>query len=183
VAEPADSWEYHAGEAVDQLSRWLAAPDSLDPFAKTLFVQAPAAQAALKTAPPATTLAAAAVRQTELGSCVVHWFAYGDAAVMRLVGRKWEWQSPRPDLNRRGTDALPGHAGRLSTGEAHLDTGELIVLATDGFAEAVVAHEAELARVVTAAVARRVSAAVFGSLLDFDIDGLYDDKTLVVLGG
>ncbi len=182
TAGEAMSWSAQSAAVVRDVSAALHDPECITQWRQGLaYVAHPAQTRRDKTRNPATTLATAALRTTGTDVVVVYWFAYGDAAVLKFTQGSWVWVSGTPNQVSSTTPALPGPDRHLRSGWTDLHRSELLVLATDGFTEAIEAHPGELGRVVTLAVEQRVSAAKFCTLLDFEIPGLFDDKTLVVL--
>ncbi|WP_170067851.1 protein phosphatase 2C domain-containing protein [Lentzea guizhouensis] len=138
----------------------------------------------VKNNPPATTLAAAALRVADEVT-VLSWLTYGDSAVLllSLADGQWTWLSGRPqELRTSVTPALPGSPDASSCGEVALQPDDVLVLVTDGVSEAVEAMPDEFAAAIVVAVREEdMSAAKFATLLDFDIRGMGDDRTILVV--
>lgn|GEM_PF-6151456 len=174
------SWQQLGYDLVALASEQLKENKRVE-FTRNLMGYVPSSHAARqKHAAPSTTLAAVAFEQKQ-DYLDINWLTFGDCAVLSLEDGRWEWLSGFPDRLAQSTPALPGKATNLKSGRTSLDNRGILVLATDGFADAIDLHPRGLADAITSAIEERVSVAKFCTLLDFDIGGLYDDKTVVLL--
>jgi len=175
------SWSALGRELIETISRALRT-SPLEQISQLLPAGiAPAPSDGAKGAQPAATLAAAVYRREPSGGLRVLWANYGDSAILHLAGSHWHWQAGQPDRKNSATPALPGRPGPLTLGEFILGSGECLVLASDGFADAIASAPKELARAIYSAAADGVTAAQFATLLEFEVAGLFDDKTLLVI--
>lgn len=136
----------------------------------------------VKSGPPATTLAVAALRVSD-DETTLNWLTCGDTAVLVLAAadRKWTWLSERQPVRTSVTAALPGTPEASLYGETALGLDDVLVLATDGVAEAIEEMPEEFAEAITVAVTEDMSAAKFATVLDFDVPGMADDRTILVV--
>ncbi|WP_191304481.1 protein phosphatase 2C domain-containing protein [Lentzea cavernae] len=138
---------------------------------------------ASKNNPPATTLSVAALRTLDDATTEVNWLAYGDTSVLTLslTDRHWTWLSGNEQGRSNVTHALPGPLENGTHGETVLEPDHVFVIATDGVAEAIEAMPGEFAEAITSSVLEAMSAAKFTTLLDFDVQGMADDRTILLV--
>ncbi|MCP2247364.1 protein phosphatase 2C domain-containing protein [Lentzea aerocolonigenes] len=138
---------------------------------------------AAKNNPPAATLSVATLRMLDDATTEVNWLAYGDTAVLKLSlnDGRWTWLSGKEQARSNVTHALPGPFENSVHGETVLEPDHVFVIATDGVAEAIEAMPAEFAEAITGTVLEAMSAAKFTTLLDFDVQGMADDRTILLV--
>ncbi|PNE13244.1 hypothetical protein B1H26_41365 [Amycolatopsis sp. BJA-103] len=174
-------WDSETDKIIDEINGIIADDDSTRSNAANLGLVTGAEQPG-KRHGPATTLIALAVVPSGAG-LVVHWLVYGDSQVMLLsADGQWHWPAGRPPPRLTGsTPALPGKAEGRIVGSAPIAPDDVLILATDGVWPAFVEQPREFAASIRSAWDCEVSAAKFATLLDFDIPGYADDRTVIML--
>ncbi|HYQ69835.1 MAG TPA: protein phosphatase 2C domain-containing protein [Actinophytocola sp.] len=174
IADRGTGWEDHSARLVRDASEAVrGVRDHGDRRAET---------ASGKTAPPASTLTVAVLMTSNEGTEVC-WLAYGDSAalVLSVRTRQWRWLSTRDEMRVALTRALPGEPSFREHGTLRLGRDDVLVLATDGVAEPIEHMPEPFATAIIAAVTEEMSAAKFATLLDFDMAGMVDDRTILAI--
>lgn len=173
-------WPAFTARLTDDVSSRLTSTGDIVAYSSTMGYAGQPHTGQHKRATPATTLAVAAFRPADDG-LDVWWMAYGDTGLL-ILADAWTAVSPHEDGRTRfGTHALPGPAAKIRHGSTHLSSGQILVLATDGFMAALHDLADDLGSRIRRAVGETRSPSVFSTILDFDIPELADDKTVVVI--
>ncbi len=178
------SWENTARAAVREVNHQI---DAIQRRAKAEHRTAPTGTAdrGKSTMAPKSTLTGFVLRH-DGDRTSVFWAAYGDSPllILSLSTRTWHWVSGQPtDPPTAATAALPGDENRLQVGFLALSADQVVVAASDGVGDAIALAPNDFAKALAEAWDTQVSAAKFATLLDFEIDGLHDDRTIVMVRG
>ncbi|MEV6360543.1 protein phosphatase 2C domain-containing protein [Nocardia asteroides] len=181
----AGSWENTARTAVREVNQQLYAvqerSNTTTPGAGTVT----ASQRGKSTSPPKSTLTGFVLRHDGERS-KLYWAAYGDSPLLllSLSTNTWQWVSGQPtNPPTAATPALPGDERRLQFGSLPLQPDQVVVAASDGVGDAIAMAPKDFAKALAEAWHTQVSAAKFATLLDFEIGGLNDDRTIVMAKG
>jgi len=128
----------------------------------------------------ATTLLVATARADAIAVAAV-----GDSPALRLHRKDYHPIVSQPALDDGliggAVAALPRDAGALETGSCTLESGDALLLCTDGVALPLAGGEGELARTLARELARPPDVVDFARLLDFSRSTYDDDRTLIAV--
>jgi hypothetical protein len=128
----------------------------------------------------ATTLLVATVQPDGIAVAAV-----GDSPAFRLRRKDYDPIVGQPALDDEliggAVAALPRDAGTLETGSCALESGDVVLLCTDGVALPLAGGDGELGHTLARELARPPDVVDFARLLDFSRSTYDDDRTLIAV--
>ncbi|WP_329409532.1 protein phosphatase 2C domain-containing protein [Nocardia vinacea] len=137
-----------------------------------------------RTSIPACTLAFAALGPVSADGYPLAWATVGDCDLLLVDlnsgATKWLTQhATKRGMISNVTPSLPRDADRVIAGLTFVPSNLMVVLASDGMADAIRLVPEQFATLLPQIAGPRPAEHVFGQLVGFDLPGLHDDRTIV----
>lgn len=178
------TWEPLAAEITAKVAAQLDA-GSVDELAAELDYRSPhGAGDNKRTSIPACTLAFAALGPVSADGYPLAWATVGDCDLLLVDlnsgATKWLTQhATKRGMISNVTPSLPRDADRVIAGLTFVPSNLMVVLASDGMADAIRLVPEQFATLLPQIAGPRPAEHVFGQLVGFDLPGLHDDRTIV----
>ncbi|WP_084509338.1 protein phosphatase 2C domain-containing protein [Nocardia pseudovaccinii] len=178
------TWEPLAAEITAKVAAQLDA-GSVDGLAAELDYRSPhGAGDNKRTSIPACTLAFAALGPVSADGYPLAWATVGDCDLLLVDlnsgATKWLTQhATKRGMISNVTPSLPRDADRVIAGFTFVPSNLMVVLASDGMADAIRLVPEQFATLLPQIAGPRPAEHVFGQLVGFDLPGLHDDRTIV----
>ncbi|MEV6341531.1 protein phosphatase 2C domain-containing protein [Nocardia vinacea] len=178
------TWEPLAAEITAKVAAQLDA-GSVDELAAELDYRSPHSAGDNKRTPiPACTLAFAALGPVSADGYPLAWATVGDCDLLLVDlnsgATKWLTQhATKRGMISNVTPSLPRDADRVIAGLTFVPSNLMVVLASDGMADAIRLVPEQFATLLPQIAGPRPAEHVFGQLVGFDLPGLHDDRTIV----
>ncbi|MFI7670540.1 protein phosphatase 2C domain-containing protein [Nocardia sp. NPDC049526] len=178
------TWEPLATEITAKVAAQLDA-GSVDELAAELDYRSPnGAGDNKRTSTPACTLAFAALGPVSADGYPLAWATVGDCDLLLVDlnsgATKWLTQhATKRGMISNVTPSLPRDADRVIAGLTFVPSNLMVVLASDGMADAIRLVPEQFATLLPQIAGPRPAEHVFGQLVGFDLPGLHDDRTIV----
>jgi serine/threonine protein phosphatase PrpC len=181
-----ERWAQIAAELIAGIARSLDPGELAALAAETGFEGARGPRSDKSARAPACTLIVAALRPAAHGAFSVLWAGVGDCELLLVDTRRksLRWVTQNAAKSRAAitnvTAALPRQPEAVVVGIEHVDAGTLVVLASDGAGDAIRMVPEHYEQLLPTIVSLVPSAREFSEVVDFDLPGLHDDRTLVM---
>ncbi|MGV9713225.1 protein phosphatase 2C domain-containing protein [Gordonia sp. NPDC003424] len=182
--EIAEQWNLIAANLVDTVAGLLK-PEAVHQLAVGLGYVSPHPTDSGKSFDPATTLVFAALGPVTDGAYTVLWGSIGDSDALTVdVGSgQIDWLTSNPTKQTGGlvsnvTHSLPRSTRQLVTGAVRIAANKMVVLATDGMADAIRQEPRQFGALLPRVAGPSPAEWAFGELVGFELPGLHDDRTL-----
>ncbi|WP_433685127.1 protein phosphatase 2C domain-containing protein [Nocardia sp. CA-119907] len=178
------TWEPLAAEITAKVAAQLDA-GAVDELAAELDYRSPHGSGNSKrTSIPACTLAFAALGPVSADGYPLAWATVGDCDLLLVDldsgATKWLTQhATKHGMISNVTPSLPRDADRVIAGLTFVPANLMVVLASDGMADAIRLVPEQFATLLPQIAGPRPAEHVFGQLVGFDLPGLHDDRTIV----
>ncbi|MEV5834751.1 protein phosphatase 2C domain-containing protein [Nocardia sp. NPDC052112] len=178
------TWEPLAAEITAKVAAQLDA-EAVDELAAEIDYRSPhGAGNNKRTAVPACTLAFAALGPVSADGYPLAWATVGDCDLLLVDldsgATKWLTQhATKRGMISNVTPSLPRDADRVIAGLTFVPSNLMVVLASDGMADAIRLVPEQYATLLPQIAGPRPAEHIFGQLVGFDLPGLHDDRTIV----
>ncbi|WP_433191721.1 protein phosphatase 2C domain-containing protein [Nocardia sp. CA-107356] len=178
------TWEPLAAEITAKVAAQLEA-GAVDELAALIDYRSPhGAGNNKRTSIPACTLAFAALGPVSADGYPLAWATVGDCDLLLVDldsgATKWLTQhTTKHGMISNVTPSLPRDADRVIAGFTFVPANLMVVLASDGMADAIRLVPEQFATLLPQIAGPRPAEHVFGQLVGFDLPGLHDDRTIV----
>jgi len=178
------TWEPLAAEITAKVAAALEA-GAVDELAAQIDYRSPhGAGTNKRTSIPACTLAFAALGPVSADGYPLAWATVGDCDLLLVDldsgATKWLTQhATKHGMISNVTPSLPRDADRVIAGFTFVPANLMVVLASDGMADAIRLVPEQFATLLPQIAGPRPAEHVFGQLVGFDLPGLHDDRTIV----
>ncbi|WP_172800699.1 protein phosphatase 2C domain-containing protein [Mycobacterium sp. IS-1496] len=182
--QAAERWSDISAALIDSVVKSLKA-DFVHEYAATVGYLAPHPGAEGKSSDPASTLVFAAVGPLSQDGYPVLWGSVGDsdALTVDLGSGLIRWLTDTATKQAGGlvsnvTYALPRDGAQLITDVTFIAPDAMIVLATDGMADAIRQETQQFGALLPRLAGPSPAEWAFGELVAFELPGLHDDRTI-----